>query len=52
MVTGIPTQRQARTEMGDWIKYGALGVVIAGIVLAMFEMIVTAILTGLAPIRR
>jgi len=32
--------------MGDWIKHGALGGLIAGIVFALFEMIITAVLMG------
>ncbi len=46
MVTGTPAQQYARAEMGDWIKYGALGGLIAGIVFALFEMIMAAIMMG------
>jgi len=46
MVSGTPAQQHARADMGDWIKYGALGGLIAGIVFAMFEMIMAAIMNG------
>ncbi len=46
MVSGTVAQRQPRADVGDWIKYGALGGLIAGIVFAMFEMIMAAVLDG------
>ncbi len=46
MVTGTSAQQHARADMGDWSKHGALGGLIAGIVFAMFEMIMAAIMNG------
>jgi len=39
-------QRQASADVGPWVKQGAVGGVIAGIVFAMFEMIMAAVLGG------
>ena len=39
-------QRQASADVGPWVKQGAVGGVIAGIVFAMFEMIMAAVLSG------
>ncbi len=39
-------QRQASADVGPWVKQGAVGGVIAGIVFAMFEMIMAAVLNG------
>ncbi len=39
-------QRQASADVGRWVKRGAIGGVIAGIVFAMFEMIMAAVLSG------
>jgi uncharacterized membrane protein YagU involved in acid resistance len=46
MVTGTPAERQARADTSDWIKAGALGGLVAGLVFAMFEMIMAAILNS------
>jgi uncharacterized membrane protein YagU involved in acid resistance len=46
MVTGTPAHRDVSVDMSDGIKAGALGGFIAGIVFAMFEMIVAALLMG------
>ena len=37
---------QRRTDLGAWIRYGVLGGIVAGIVFAMFEMIMALILDG------
>lgn len=39
-------QRHAPVDIGRWAKQGAIGGVIAGIVFAMFEMIMAAVLDG------
>lgn len=39
-------QRRAQVDALRWVQYGAIGGVIAGIVFAMFEMIVAAIMNG------
>jgi uncharacterized membrane protein YagU involved in acid resistance len=40
---------QARDrDAGVWIKYGALGGFVAGIVFAMFEMVMAAVLNGIS----
>jgi len=44
MTTLTGTER--RIDVGAWLRYGILGGVIAGISLAMFEMIMAAVLDG------
>jgi hypothetical protein len=44
MSTLIATER--RVDAGAWIRYGILGGILAGIVFALFEMIVAAVLDG------
>lgn len=44
MQTTLPDQR--RTDVGAWIKYGIAGGIVGGIVFAMFEMIMAAVLDG------
>jgi hypothetical protein len=39
-VTGTPT------DLGWWVKQGAIGGIIAGIVFALFEMIAAALMMG------
>jgi hypothetical protein len=36
-----------RSDLGWWLKHGAIGGLIAGIVFAMFEMIVAALMMGM-----
>jgi hypothetical protein len=38
----------APTDLGWWLKHGAIGGLIAGIVFAMFEMIVAALMMGMS----
>jgi hypothetical protein len=48
MATTHPTTRMtwARTDTGWWLKHGVIGGIIAGIVFAMFEMVVAAVMMG------
>ena len=46
MATGMPAQHPIHAETGVLIKFGALGGLIAGIVFALFEMIVAALMMG------
>jgi len=39
---------RGHTDTGWWLKQGAIGGVIAGVVIAMFEMLATALLNGAA----
>lgn len=40
------TEMRARPDVGAWVRHGAIGGVIAGIVFALFEMLMAALLKG------
>jgi hypothetical protein len=40
------TATERRVDVGAWIRYGILGGIVAGVVFALFEMIVAAVLDG------
>jgi len=42
----MATMTRPRTDTGVWVKHGVIGGIIAGVVFAMFEMIMAAVLMG------